>query len=74
MFCGTPGTVVAVIELEPVPLVRLLAPSGHWIPREAIEQELRKRDFRKVKDWRFLPGQSFQLFVASGQQGDRVFK
>jgi len=58
-----PGGQLSVIDLKPIPLIRLLLPPGHWISKEAIEQELGRVQFKRTKEWEFLPGQNFQLFA-----------
>lgn len=55
---------LAIIDLKPIPLARILLPPGHWISSEAIKQELDRVQFRKTKEWDFLPAQNFQLFAS----------
>jgi ubiquinone/menaquinone biosynthesis C-methylase UbiE len=54
---------VAVIDLSPTLLVRLLAPRGHWTALETIENEMRQSGYRTQVVHDFLPGQNYLIFL-----------
>jgi ubiquinone/menaquinone biosynthesis C-methylase UbiE len=59
-----PSGRLAVIDLKPIPLVRILLPHDHWIAKETIEKELQQVGYQKLKGFELLPAQNFQLFSA----------
>jgi hypothetical protein len=56
---------VAVLDLRGVPLVRLMAPAGHWSSPESIRREMEGAGFQQTRSHDFLPIQSFLIFSTS---------
>jgi SAM-dependent methyltransferase len=64
------GGRVAILDLKLSPLVRLLAPAGHWTPLETMHEEMLEAGYRMDESFDFLPAQSFEVFsVASHELG-----
>jgi ubiquinone/menaquinone biosynthesis C-methylase UbiE len=53
---------VAILDLKPVPLVRIFAPAGHWATQGSIEKEMNAAGFVLDKSYDFLPIQHFLIF------------
>lgn len=56
------GGRVAVIDLRPTPLVKLLLPSDHWTTKETMDNEMRLAHYGVEGSFDFLPGQSFTIY------------
>jgi ubiquinone/menaquinone biosynthesis C-methylase UbiE len=53
---------IAVLDLRGIPLVKLLAPAGHWSAVVSIRQEMADAGYREDRSFDFLPIQSFLIF------------
>lgn len=53
---------VAIIDLMPTPLVKLLLPSDHWTSVELMNSEMQLAHYRVDASYDFLPGQSFSVY------------
>ena len=56
------GGRVALMDLKAIPLVRLLAPHGHWTPVETMRSEMSEASYALTERFDFLPAQSFVVF------------
>ena len=56
------GGRVALMDLKAIPLVRLLAPHGHWTPVETMRSEMGQASYTLTERFDFLPAQSFVVF------------
>jgi len=66
------GGRVAILDLKLSPLVRLLAPAGHWTPLERMREEMEEAGYRMDESFDFLPAQSFAVFSVASREPDRV--
>ncbi len=53
---------VAIIDLKPTPLVKLLLPSDHWTIKETMNKEMQLARYEAVGSFDFLPGQNFSIY------------
>ena len=53
---------VAIIDLKPTPLVKLLLPRNHWTTRETMNNEMHLAHYEEEGSFDFLPGQSFSIY------------
>jgi len=53
---------VAVIDLRPTPLVKLLLPADHWTTKETMSNEMHLAHYEEAGSFDFLPGQSFSIY------------
>jgi ubiquinone/menaquinone biosynthesis C-methylase UbiE len=53
---------VAIIDLKPTPLVKLLLPSDHWTPINIMNNEMELAQYVVEESYDFLPGQSFSIY------------
>jgi ubiquinone/menaquinone biosynthesis C-methylase UbiE len=53
---------VAIIDLKPTPLVKLLLPSNHWTTVELMNSEMQLAHYRVEASYDFLPGQSYSIY------------
>jgi ubiquinone/menaquinone biosynthesis C-methylase UbiE len=56
------GGRVALMDLKAVPLVRLLAPHGHWTTVDTMREEMGHASYSLAERFDFLPAQSFVVF------------
>jgi ubiquinone/menaquinone biosynthesis C-methylase UbiE len=54
---------VAIIDLKPTPLVKLLLPSNHWTTNATMYNEMHLAHYEAVGSFDFLPGQSFSIYM-----------
>jgi precorrin-6B methylase 2 len=62
------GGRVAILDLKLSPLVRLLAPAGHWTPLETMREEMKEAGYRMDESFDFLPVQSFAVFSVASDE------
>jgi len=61
------GGRVAILDLRPMPLVSLLAPTGHWTTTEQMRDEMGRAHFEEDDSFDFLPAQGFSIFSQRSQ-------
>jgi ubiquinone/menaquinone biosynthesis C-methylase UbiE len=54
---------VAIVDLKPTPLVKLLLPKNHWTTKAMMRKEMRLAHYEEEVSLDFLPGQSFSIYM-----------